>query len=62
MIQNNTGYNPFPAIMKAKPSDGLYTNEFLDFVQQELFKAGIVAENSDEMDSVLNILVEMEII
>jgi hypothetical protein len=63
MIINSTVYNPFPTIVRQIPADKLaFNKEHIDMIRRELFKAGIVIETDEELDSVLKILLDLEII
>lgn len=64
MIFSKSDYNPFPSIkeMIVKKGDRLYTQGDLDTIRKELFKGGLVPEDTEEFNKVLDTLAEMDII
>lgn len=62
MIININEYNPLPEIKKVASNWPLYTMSDIDVVKKELFKAGVVPETDEELNTVICLLEEMEII
>ena len=63
MILNLNEYNPLFEIVKQLPENKLEvcTSHF-DMIRKELFKAGITCETEDEFNTVLRLLIEIDII
>jgi hypothetical protein len=57
----STGYNPLETIFSVIPKNKLFdTTQTDDFIQSELFCGGIILENTEEFNIVLELLREMK--
>jgi len=60
MILNNHHYNPLPVVFNLL-SEREKNSDVVCVIKKELFKAGIVPEDDQEFDQVLNLLEETRI-
>lgn len=64
MKWNPSTYNPFPEIISLTEAytDKKYDMPFVEAVLKEINKGGIYPETAEELDTMLNVLLDMRII